>query len=186
MRISHLANMKAVCSRIGLSCKRLLPCTRRAQAENKREGELVKLAAQEEVELNRAKALAATARSVAAAKATAAANQQLLLFKEAERMRDSEDDKRIAAFLAAKEATMQERKTKLEMRQADANAKRDRTIKVLEAQLMQARHHSGLALPACFSLHGACIIYPGGAALVLRIGGHGSESERPAKCEARG
>ena len=60
------------CSLIGGVARRSLG----TQAEDKREGELVKLAAQEEMELNRTKALAATARSVAAAKATAAANQQ--------------------------------------------------------------------------------------------------------------
>lgn len=114
--------------------------------ENRLEGELVRSAAEEEAGLNKTKALNARARAVGAAKATAKANQQLQLFKEAERLREQDEDRKIEQYLAKKDATSAERTMREAQRAADRNAKRDAMIARLEAQLLAARRESDARL----------------------------------------
>lgn len=88
------------------------------------------------------KAQAAKSRALAATLATTRANEQLQLFKEAERLREQEEDKKIEEYVQKKDAKAAERAQKEAERAADRNARRDRTIAMLETQLLQARQAS--------------------------------------------
>lgn len=98
--------------------------------------------------LTQEKARAAKARAMAATMATARANEQLQLFKEAERLREVEEDKKIEEYVKRKDMKAAERTQKEAERAAERNARRDRTIAMLETQLLQARQASDNRLKA--------------------------------------
>lgn len=94
------------------------------------------------------KAHNAKSRALAATLATTRANEQLQLFKEAERLREVEEDRKIEEYVRRKDAKAAERAQREADRAADRNARRDRTVAMLETQLMAARQASDNRLKA--------------------------------------
>ena len=118
------------------------------KAENRREGMVLKQKAEEEVRIMQQKDDERRERARQANMDTIAANEALRAFKDMEKARELEQDKRIAEFAKKKEQMIMERKRREEEKQTEKQARRDHMVSIMERNLTEMRKESDQRLKA--------------------------------------